>query len=230
MNTYGSAGVWILAVLVLAANLACAEQPTAKQILQNAGRHYDVVWDYTVDAKLTVESPSIHVREMPIKIYFKKPDKLHVESRDGFAVLPRQGVIVGNPLRELMAGSRLSVERSERALGKDCHVIRGTSEREGDAVQSTVWIDKKDWLTRQIHSNPERGPSIKVKLWYSRVAKRYWLPTMTAAQISLPPLPGSDPEGKKRSGQPTTVTITFANYRVNVGLDDEIFQEPEGSK
>ena len=213
--------------LLLGAIPAGAAKLTARQVLEKAAGHYEVIEDYTADAEVTVESPSIHMPEMLAKIYYKKPDKLHLESKDGFAMLPKRGVVVGNPFRDLMAGSKLSLVRSECVLGKDCYVVKGSFSQEGCVVESTVWIDKKDWLVRQMHSNPEWGPSVKLKLWYTRVGRRYWLPLTTAAQVSLPPFPGAEPENKARSDRPTIVTIRFANYRVNTGLSDEIFKEQE---
>lgn len=210
-------------ILLFAGAPAAAGELTAKQILDRAAKPYDAVEDYIVDAKVAVESPSVHVPEMPVKVYFKQPDKLHLESRDGFAVLPKRGVIVGNPLRELMTMSELSVGGSERVLGTDCWVIKGTHLQEGRSVQSTVWIDKKDWLVRQVYTDPEWGPSVKVKLWYSKVAKKYWLPRSTAAQIWPPPIPGSD-SAKEKPGRSTIVHIRFSKYRVNTGLGDEIFE------
>ena len=217
----------LLSVLVLAPISAGAAKLTAKQVLEKAAVHYEVIRDYTADAKVTVESPSIHMPEMLATIYYKKPDKLHLESKDGFAMLPKQGVVVGNPFRDLISGSKLSLARSERVLAKDCYVVKGSFSQEGCTVQSTVWIDKKEWLVRQIQSNPEWGPSVKVKLWYTRVARRYWLPSTTVAQVSLPPFPGAEPENKAKSDQPTIITIKFANYRVNTGLSDKIFEEQE---
>jgi len=222
--------LWVFAALLLAVTPAGASKLTAKEILKKAGRHYDVIKDYVADAKVTVESPSLHVPEMRAKIYYKKPDKLHLESQDGFAVLPREGALVGNPLRELMASPDLTIGPAERVLDSDCHVIKGSFQRENRDVQSTVWIDKKNWLVRQLHGNPEWGPSAKVKIWYARVAGRYWLPAKTVAQLSLPPLPGEEPEAKSEPKQQTIVIVEFTNYRVNIGLDDKIFQEPEGSK
>ncbi|HUV03708.1 MAG TPA: hypothetical protein VMX94_01220 [Armatimonadota bacterium] len=219
--------LWGLALLMLGTVPAGAAKLTARQVLEKAAAHYEAIEDYTADARVTVESPSIHMPEMLAKIYYKKPDKLHLESKDGFAMLPRQGLVLGNPFRDLINGLELSLARSERVLAKDCYVIKGSFRREGRIVESSVWIDKKDWLVRQIHSNPEWGPSVKVKLWYTRVARRYWLPSTTAAQVSIPPFPGAEPEKKAEPDQPTIITIKFANYRVNIGLSDTIFEKEE---
>jgi hypothetical protein len=202
----------------------------ARAVLSRAGAHYEAVKDYTVDAKLTVESPSMHVPEMKIRIFYKKPNKVHVESKDGFAMLPRQGAFFGNPLRDMQAGSDLVIEKSERVLGADCYLVKGTFLHEGRSAQASVWIEKARYLVRQVAVNPEWGPSISAKLWYVRVGGRYWLPTTTAATISLPPMPDEHAEAESKPRGPTIVKLRFANYRVNTGLDDKIFQKPEGSK
>jgi len=222
--TGGDAGATFACLLVIFALASQANAMSAKDILKKAGQHYEVIQDYTADAKVTVESPSMHVPEMSIKIYYKKPDKLHVESKDGFAVLPKQGAVVGNPLKYLMTASELTLDRSERMLGDDCYVIKGTFQREGREVQSTVWVEKKNFLVRQIATNPEWGPSVKAKLWYTRVGLKYWLPSMTSARVSIPPLPGETPDSKGGDNEPTTVNIKFEKYRVNTGLSDKIFK------
>jgi outer membrane lipoprotein-sorting protein len=219
----------LLTVLMMAGPLG-AGSLTAKQILERAGRHYDAVRDYTVDAKLTVDSPSMHVPEMKIKVFYKKPDKVHVESRDGFAMLPKQGALVGNPLRDMAAGSDLSVARSERVSGDDCYVIKGTFEHEERSAQATVWIDMRYFLVRRMSVNPEWGPSVSARLWYVKVGNKYWLPRTTEATVSLPPMPDENPEAERKPRGPTIVKLTFANYRVNTGLNDKIFHKQEGSK
>ena len=94
---------WVLAAgcCLLTTGSVSAKPLSAQEIVKRAADEYDRVQDYMVDAKVTVSSPDVHVPEMNVKIYFKKPDKLHVESKSGFAVLPKQGLVAGNPLRNL---------------------------------------------------------------------------------------------------------------------------------
>lgn len=219
----------LFAALLLAAGPGNAG-PTAKAVLVRASAQYDAVRDYVVDAKLTAESPSTHVPEMKIKIYYKQPNKVHVESKDGFAMFPRHGAIVGNPLRDMVGGTDLVIQRSERVLGADCYLIKGSFKREGYSAQASVWIEKAKHLVRQVAVNPEWGPSVSAKLWYTRVGGRYWLPSTTVATVSTPPIPNEDAESDKQPFVPMTVRLRFANYRVNTGLDDKIFRKPEGSK
>lgn len=220
----------VAALVLLWTSTASALALSARQILEKASKNYDAVNDYVVDAKLTVESPQMHVPEMLVNIYYKKPNKLHVDSKGGFAMLPKQGAFVGNPLRDMQSISDLTIGRSEKILGADCWVIKGTFDKNDRATQTTVWVDKKYNLVRQISANPEWGPSISAKLWYMRVGNRYWLPQMTSARISIPPLPDERVDTKRKPGGPTIVTLKFSNYRVNTGLNDKIFEKQEGGK
>jgi outer membrane lipoprotein-sorting protein len=219
-----------VALVVLVASAASAQRLTAKQILAKAGANYDVVKDYVVDARLTVESPQMHVPNMQVKIFYKKPNKLHVDSKDGFAMLPRQGTIVGNPLKDMLSITDLAVARTQKVLGNDCYVVTGTIRKNDRSTEITVWIDNKNFLARQISTNPEWGPSISAKLWYVRVAGKYWMPSMTSAQISIPPLPEERVDTARKPGGPTTVTLKFSDYRVNTGISDAIFEKQEGGK
>ncbi len=220
------AGVCLLAlILPLPGGMAHAGELTAKQILTRAAQTYDRIHDYVVDAEFKVDSPAIHVPDMAMKIYYKKPDKLHVESKDGFAILPKKGVVVGNPLRDMIDDSKLSLAGVERVLGQECYAVKVGFTEEGRGVQSTVWIDKKRWLVIQMAANPDWGPSLKLKLWYSKVGGKHWMPAKSWAQVALPPIPGAEPEKRGEAERPTVITMKFANYQVNTGLSDKIFKQ-----
>lgn len=228
MRTKGFAIIAL--ALLLAVTAHGASTMTPKSIFARAGQNYDAVKDYTANARLTVESPQMHVPDMQVKINFKRPDKLHLESEDGFAMLPRQGAVTGNPLKDIMGATDLRLVRSENVLGDDCYVVQGTIKKDDRVDEMTVWIDKKNFLVRQIAGNPEWGPSIFVKLWYMRVSNRYWLPKMTTARVSIPPMPSEKFADKEQPGGPTLVTLKFTGYRVNTGLSDKLFEKQKGSK
>ena len=230
LSCVGKRALVIAALALLASGCVFAQGMSAKQILAKAGANYDVVKDYVVDARLTVESPRMHVPNMRVKIFYKKPNKLHVDSKDGFAMLPRQGTIMGNPLKDMQSITDLTASKSQKILGDDCYVVTGTFRKDDRSTEITVWIDKKNFLARRISTNPEWGPSISAKLWYMRVAGKYWMPSMTSANISIPPLPEERADTERKPAGPTTVTLKFSNYRVNAGISDAIFHKQEGGK
>jgi len=212
-------------VALLGAGAASAGTLTAQEIIKRAADEYDRVQDYMVDAKVTVSSPNIHVPQMNVKIYYKKPDKLHVESRDGFAALPKQGVMIGNPLRDMLKDSELSLAGSEKALGRDCHLIKVTYRNQGQVTRARVWIDKERWVAVQTYVDPDSGPSIRLSLWYSKVSGKYWMPSKSQAVIEFPTITGGRRATESKPAKPSTITVQFSNYKINTGLSDRIFRK-----
>ena len=223
--------VFVVAVTALTVSLpATAKEPTAKEILKSASKHFEIIADYKADIKVSVEAPKLHMPEMNATMYYKRPDKLHIETKEGFAMLPKQGVMIGNPLTDLLSAKNVDLIRSEKVLDFDCYVIKGSFVKDDCAVESTVWIDKKERLLRQMRVDPEWGASIWVKVWYTKVGRKYWMPSSTSAQVSLPPMPGSRAEEEPVKGQPTVVNMKFSNYKVNTGLSDKIFRQSPKKK
>lgn len=215
----------VITILMTFAIPSHAAKLTARQILEKAAKPYAAVNDYTVDARLTAKSPSMHVPDMNMRIYFKMPDKVHIQSKDGFALLPKQGILFGNPIRELLDDADLILAKPGRVMGIDCYAVKSSFYREDRLVDATVWVDKTDFLIRQIYFVTELSPSVRIRLTYAKVDDTYWLPSTTCAEISAPMIPISQPREalNVKRGRPMTVTIKFSNYKVNTGLDDKIF-------
>ena len=76
--------------LVLAAiQSSSAQTPTAADILHNMKKQFETVKDYTAQLKVTVDMERMQIPEMLVKIYFKQPDKIHIEAKN-FAMVPRE--------------------------------------------------------------------------------------------------------------------------------------------
>jgi len=219
----------VTACCLLATSGISARPLTAQGILKRAADEYDRVQDYTTDLKVSVSSPNVNVPEMNIRVYYKKPDKLHVDSKEGFAVLPKEGVAIGNPLREMLKNSEVSLAGSERALQRDCHVIRLTAKKDGVTTRSRVWIDKERWVVVQMYTDPDSGPSLRLSVWYSRVAGKYWLPSKSLAVVEFATTAAGRGKDKSEPSKPTRITAEFTNYRVNTGLSDSLFRKKRSS-
>ena len=64
-----------------------AQQLTAEKILLTMKSAADRVKDYSALLTATVQMERLKIPEMKVKIYFKEPDKIHIESK-GFSMLP----------------------------------------------------------------------------------------------------------------------------------------------
>lgn len=198
---------------------------SAQEILRKASKPYELVNDYTADARLSVDSTTVHVSDMNVRIFYKRPNKVHLQARDGFAVLPKQGLILGNPVRELITASSAVLERCQSVSGRACYVVKGSVRRDGRSTRSAFWIDKKDFVIRRLTVNPEWGTLAAIDFQYSRTGGKYSLPSSTSAQVSVPPIESRELKTKGKLGPTATVRIVFQRYRINTGLSDSIFKD-----
>lgn len=230
MNKFPSVSVCIVVLLSLTSMPTTAKgRPTlsAKQIVANMTKQFDMIKDYTVDVKAVVDGPTVHIPDMRARLCYKRPNKLKVESEDGFAVVPKQGLVTESTIRDMVSASELDLVGEAHIDGFDCYVIKVTFRKNGQSIPSVVWVDKKYRLIRQIHNNPDFGNTTRISILYTRVANKYWLPRTTTAKISYVGFPNASVEDNEKSTRPTTITVTFSNYRVNTGLKDTIFDKQE---
>ena len=68
---------------------------SAEAVLSHVREPFESIHDYTVKIYAEISMPGMDIPPMDVKVYFKKPDRIHLES-DGFAILPREGLFL-NP-------------------------------------------------------------------------------------------------------------------------------------
>ncbi len=176
--------------------------------------------DCTATVSLTVKGPQMSINGMRMTLYYKKPNKIHVEAEQGMAMFPR-GDFFGNPIQELANGARAVYVKSERKLGVDCHVLKLTRTNAGpDAPAMTVWVDKKHMVAVAVEST---GTAALKSSWrYETIGGKYYLPVEMIAELR--------PPGGPNAGKPVKSTIKFSNYKVNKGISDKIFESKPPAK
>jgi outer membrane lipoprotein-sorting protein len=212
-------------------NLAANCQPKDAGTLLNAlKKKYAVIKDYTVDATILVDVWFLNMPEKKARIYFKYPDKVHVETK-GFALLPKRaanfdpGSFIGERFTAIYM-------KSEKWGNSMIDVIKTIpNDPNSDVILSTFWIDTKKMEIRKLEINSKTGGNFKVEMDYNQLP--YDLPqkltvTFDMKGMNMPKgmtgeMPKKDKTGKKKENGTGKVTITYANYRVNKGIDDKIF-------
>jgi outer membrane lipoprotein-sorting protein len=104
---------------------------------------------------------------------------------------------------------------------------------DNDVVLTTFWIDEKKLEIRKMEMNTKSGGTFQVELDYNNLP--YDLPqklnvVFDMKGMDMPKnfngeIPKEDKTGKEKAKGKGTVTITYANYKVNTGLDDKIFKD-----
>ncbi len=208
--------VLVLCLLVIAGHVAAANHPSGDDVVAMVKRAYDAINDYRVDVSIAVKGDMISISDMRVAVYYKKPDKLHVEAKQGFAIVPT-GTYLGNPIDELTQHAKAVYLRSEKKQGRSCHVVRLDPIQGDDGGPSvTLWVDAQRHV---IVATEMRGPSRIDSVWrYEKIDGKYYLPV----EIDVKTTAGSP----KQNGK---IVLKFSNYRVNKGISDKVFQQkPQG--
>lgn len=205
------------AILVLAMSIAIAS-PSADAIFASVKKGFAGVNDYRADLTLSIKGPQVSVNGMRMTLYFKKPNKVHVEAAQGMAMVP-PGSFLGNPMGELATGAKPVYVRAERKCGRDCDVLKLVNPKGGAKAPAVfIWVDKDRKVMVAMETSGE--PAVKTAWRYQKVDGKYYLPAEITADMKMPRGP--------QAGQSSKAVIRFANYRVNKGISDKIFQRKPG--
>ena len=219
----------LVAQVVLSAALASQvlAAPTAEQIAAKVRHHLDKVNDYACDMTFTASGPDLYVGKTVVRVYYKKPGRVHFEAKEGFAVLPNDMAFVGDPLRDVLdrlAGAKV---RSERLDGAGCYVIEPPKDESGIELAGKFWVEKKRWLVVRADSASAYGGAMSGRISYSTVSKKFWMPSRvkirgkTGAQSLSPHRDPDEPRPKPTS---FTAEIVFSNYKINTGIPESVFK------
>ncbi|MGD0591610.1 MAG: hypothetical protein ABSA44_12570 [Bacteroidota bacterium] len=212
-----------------------SEALNADTILAKAVKGFAEVHDFvvTIDAQLKIER--VQVPKMHAMMYFKMPDKVHFTSQ-GFLFVPRDGVTM-NPavLSQRYDASFIGTETIEGL--KLFKLQLAAKAKKTKLRQMYAWIDPVHWTIAKIETIPYEGRTLSIVFTYEFVQEKFWLPARILFTF------GSTTEEEKAADDSTsqpadqfsqmqrgvprngTATILYSNYKVNVGLDDAVFEE-----
>jgi outer membrane lipoprotein-sorting protein len=216
------------------------QSKSPEEILNEIIKNFDRVKDYQVDINVKVDVEFLKVPDTNAKIYFKQPDKIHLES-DGFALLPKEGLDF-SPSALLKKNYTALYEKDVNLDGINTSVVKVIPiGDEGNVILSTLWIDQQKKVIRKIESTTKTNGTFTINFYYDDDFK-YPLPSkiifsFNFEQLNLPRAlnndTNSDQPQKKRKGFNSNtkgqVIVSYSNYKVNKGIQDSIFQEKDKS-
>lgn len=221
--------VFLIIIMLLQVSGFC-QQKNPDELLNALKRKYKVIKDYSVDATIVVDVWFLNMPEKKARIYYKYPDKVHVETK-GFALLPKKtagfdpGSFIGDKYTAVFI-------KSEKWGNSIIHVIKTIpNDANNDVILSTFWIDEKKLLIRKMEINTKSGGAFQVNLDYANLP--YDLPQKLLVEfdvkgMNLPKtmtgeLPKKERVKTGKEEKKGRVTITYSNYQVNKGIDDKFF-------
>ena len=159
-----------------------AQSITAGEILQNVKKQFEPVKDYTATLTAAVDMERMQIPEMQVTIYFKQPDKFHIEATN-FAMIPRDAVGL-NPA-QLIDKYDATIVGTEQKEGVAIYKLRMVSKPEkGRPVrESYVWVDGSRWVITHFESTPSDMRKVVVDLEYQAIDGKYVLPSKIEAKM-----------------------------------------------
>lgn len=236
----------LTAVLILsAAPLSAQERPAATaqsdpgQVFADLTRSYRGLNDYTVKIRAKVDMPNIRVPDFTATLYFKKPDKFHVETRR-FAPIPRNSGIF-NPFQFDPEKNRIEFLRTENLEGAPADLYRVEPFDSKSPIRYyQVWVGGGPKRILQVESFSFRGTRGMVKITHQLVEQsdgKWLLPAKIHVHLTFPegvqapeglttrdnPIAGGMRQLDEMSGE-GDIYIAYADWRVNTGIEDSLFK------
>ena len=224
----------IMLLLTVFVSITFAQSKNPDLILKNVKQEFNTVKDYVADIKIKVDVKVLKIPETKAKIYFKQPDKMHIESK-GFAMIPRRGLDF-SPTSLLKDKYSAFYQKEDFVDGIKTAVVKVVPlEDNSSVILSTLWIDQDRNVIRKIESTTKTNGTFIINLSYNSNNK-YPLPDSLIFQFDmsradLAPKQFDDRAEKGNNNKkPLTnmvgkVLITYSNYVINKGIPDSIFED-----
>jgi hypothetical protein len=177
----------------------------------------------------------VQIPKMHAELFFKKPDKVHFSSQN-FLLVPREGIAL-NPLvlkEHYLTTSAVRDTIDGKRLFK---LILAAKDVKTRLRALSIWVDPINWTITKMETIPYEGRTLSMVFSYECQQGKYWLPSKLIvsfasesdkAQKDSSPSIDNQFEGVQRSlPRSGTVTVVYSNYKINIGLSDELFEKKE---
>lgn len=209
-------------VLVGGAGPLPATPLTGEQLLRQALDLRAGITDYTAEVWVTVNMPGITVPPRVATAYFKRPDKVHIESK-GVVMIPRQALLMGSLGSDLAAESLVTLigTRTEGGVPLHCIKIIPTGRR-ASSDRVLMWIRGDRYTVERLEMQAGGQRQVAVQWEHQLVGGRHWLPRRVVAKVPSRQHGGGGAAGSTEG----TVQVEFRHFKVNTGLSDKLFTSP----
>lgn len=204
----------------------------ADDLLNQIKNKLNLVNDYSANVEISVNMDFLKMPKSKAELYFKKPDKFKFHSNN-FAILPKAGVdfnpqkILDNDFTAAIVGDTL-VDNSLMSI------VKIISESDSSKFSSAnLFVDRNEMLIKKIILDAGEGSSIVTEFNYDD-QKEFALPSEIKVSLDFTETE-NDNSKKRRSKIPSNfkgdITISYTDYKVNLGIDDSVFiDENENSE
>jgi hypothetical protein len=217
--------LWLSVLFFLSPGWIRADEEAARY-LDAIEKKYSGLKDYVADVNVHFDMETFKTPDMQAKLYFKAPDKMKIESK-GVFFFPKEGGFF-NPALFRRDDFEVRILETSVEGDRDVELKIVPKKKERMGREFVLRIDRKENLVREIHTLQFDGRETKAAIGYGRVGP-FELPKHILLVLDIPSAEpvekrGFGPFEQKSERITGTIEITYANYRVNTGLKDDIFK------
>jgi hypothetical protein len=213
---------------------------TPQQVFAELIKPYQTWRDYAVNIQAKVVIPNIRIPDFTARLYFKKPDKLHIETKN-FAPLPR-GAGLFNPFQFDPGKNQIIFKQTENLDGLPAALYKVEPGEEEKRIRFyMVWVGGIPKRILQVESHTFRGTKALIKLTYrpSEPGPGQWLlPDKIYVHLTFPeglnssetltakdnPFSAGTAKNEAITGE-GDIIISYSDWQINTGLDDRLFKK-----
>ena len=225
---------FLLIVFVCAVSFNSRAQD-ANQTLNELIVKMNSVKDYSADAVITSDIPMVKILPTKATIYFKQKDKFKIDAK-GIAILPKQGF---TDISKLLASKDsytavLMGNENISNIKTDIISVFPVSDT-SDLILAKLWIDPSKDIVMKSQITTRSSGTVTIlytytsqvkwglpdKLVFTVDVKKFKIPKGVATDINKT----SAPDQSKSQAKTGEIIIDLTNYKVNLGIKDEIFKK-----
>jgi hypothetical protein len=204
-----------------------AADEEASRYLDAIERKYSGLKDYTVDVHVHFDIETFKAPDMQARLYFKAPDKMKIESKKVF-FFPKEGGYF-NPGLFKKEDFEIKLLEPTTGGGTEVKLKMVPKKKEMMGREFVLGIDRKDNLVKEMAISQVGGREAKAGIEYERVGP-FELPKHISLTLEFPTMESNETRGfepsEPRSNRVTgKIEITYSNYKVNTGLEDDLFKQ-----
>jgi len=213
--------------------------PAGAEVLQRVEQGVEGVDDYVVTLQADVHIERVRIPRATATMYFKKPDKVHFDS-PSIAMMPREGVAFNSvAVLEQYTAEMIGEDTADgRKVFKLQLAAKAATAR---LRQLFVWVNPQNWTISRLQTIPYEGRVLTMDFTYVQEEGKYWMPISLTAHFGLldegrtgnqqgdssatpqSPLDQMQPRAPRNG----SISIVYSDYRINVGLSDDIFKSAQ---
>jgi hypothetical protein len=215
-----------------------------RQVFSELINPYQNWRDYTVKIQAKVALPNIRMPDFKAVLYFKKPDKFQIETKN-FAPLPR-GMAIFNPFQFDPEKNGITFKQTDYLDGLPAARYKvEPGEAEKHIRFYNVWVGGNPKRILQVESHAFRGTKVLIRLTYQQGGQgtdTWLLPDKIAAHFIFPeglnssntltakdgPFSAGTARNEALTGE-GDITISYSDWQINTGLDDRLFKKQVSS-